>query len=191
MSDPLRVISRIRNNRLMEVREKLGLSCKQFAEQVGIAYQHYNSIENLSRVPSSNVADKIAFVANVPAEILFPEYLGSIQTTRIERTIPEDAVLSLQDRECLQLPSGKYQHDEQVHAREALQQALETLKPWQEKVLRMRFGLTEDGSEASLAEIGEQLGISVERVRQIEASAMRKIRHPSRSVSLRRLFGLS
>ena len=190
MSDPLRVISRIRNNRLMEVREQLGLSTRQFAERAGVGYQHYNSIENLSKVPSSAVADKIAFAANTPAEILFPAYLGAIQVTRVERTISEEAVLSLQDAERLKLPAGEYLHDENVHAREAIEQAIETLKPRYRQVIRMRFGLDGDGPGASLAEIGEQLGIGVARVQQIENSALRRLRHPKRSLRLRRLFGV-
>src|SRR6267142_1490579 len=61
---------------------------------------------------------------------------------------------------------------------------LKTLTPREEKVIKMRFGL-EDGSEHTLEEVGHSFAVTRERIRQIEAKALRKLRHPSRSRSLR------
>src|SRR5271169_1791012 len=61
---------------------------------------------------------------------------------------------------------------------------LKTLTPREEKVIKMRFGL-EDGSEHTLEEVGHSFEVTRERIRQIEAKALRKLRHPSRSRSLR------
>ena len=63
-------------------------------------------------------------------------------------------------------------------------QVLKTLTPREERVIRMRFGL-EDGSEHTLEEVGQSFAVTRERIRQIEAKALRKLRHPSRSRKLR------
>jgi len=61
---------------------------------------------------------------------------------------------------------------------------LKTLTPREEKVIKMRFGL-EDGSERTLEEVGQSFAVTRERIRQIEAKALRKLRHPSRSRKLK------
>ncbi len=68
--------------------------------------------------------------------------------------------------------------------REQLNNVLHTLTPREEQVLKLRFGL-EDGRPRTLEEVGKQFDITRERIRQIEAKALRKLRHPSRSKQLR------
>ena len=68
--------------------------------------------------------------------------------------------------------------------REQLQEVLHTLTPREEKVIRLRFGL-EDGQTHTLEEVGKEFNVTRERIRQIEAKALRKIRHPGRSKKLR------
>jgi len=68
--------------------------------------------------------------------------------------------------------------------KEQLEEVLETLTPREEKVLRLRFGL-DDGRARTLEEVGQQFGVTRERIRQIEAKALRKLRHPSRSRKLK------
>jgi RNA polymerase primary sigma factor len=65
-----------------------------------------------------------------------------------------------------------------------LDNVLETLTDREEKVLRMRFGLL-DGRSRTLEEVGREFGVTRERIRQIEAKALRKLRHPSRSKKLK------
>ena len=66
------------------------------------------------------------------------------------------------------------------HGRVETERLLETLTPREATVIRMRFGL--DGSgEHSLEQVGERFGVTRERIRQIEAKALRKLKHPSRS----------
>jgi RNA polymerase primary sigma factor len=67
---------------------------------------------------------------------------------------------------------------------EQTESLLKTLTPREERVIKMRFGL-EDGSEHTLEEVGQSFAVTRERIRQIEAKALRKLRHPSRSRNLR------
>ena len=75
----------------------------------------------------------------------------------------------------------------QVNMKEQIERVLRTLSPREEKILRMRFGI-EDGSEHTLDEVGRSFNVTRERIRQIEAKALRKLRHPSRSLKLRLLL---
>ena len=68
--------------------------------------------------------------------------------------------------------------------KEQLSDVLQTLTPREEKVLRLRFGL-EDGRSRTLEEVGKEFNVTRERIRQIEAKALRKLRHPSRSKKLK------
>ncbi len=72
----------------------------------------------------------------------------------------------------------------QLLLQEHLGKALESLTPREEKVLRLRFGL-EDGRSRTLEEVGYAFGVTRERIRQIEAKALRKLRHPTRSLKLK------
>ena len=68
--------------------------------------------------------------------------------------------------------------------KEQLNTVLGTLTDREAKVLRLRFGL-EDGRARTLEEVGVEFGVTRERIRQIEAKALRKLRHPSRSKKLK------
>jgi RNA polymerase primary sigma factor len=71
-----------------------------------------------------------------------------------------------------------------LNLREQTAEVLKTLSPREEKIVKMRFGL-QDGSEHTLEEVGQHSAVTRERIRQIEAKALRKLRHPSRSHRLR------
>jgi RNA polymerase primary sigma factor len=69
--------------------------------------------------------------------------------------------------------------------REITEEVLKSLTPREEKVIKMRFGLGPHGSEHTLEEVGQHFAVTRERIRQIEAKALRKLRHPSRSRKLK------
>ncbi len=71
-----------------------------------------------------------------------------------------------------------------LNLREQTAEVLKSLSPREEKIIKMRFGL-QDGSEHTLEEVGQHFAVTRERIRQIEAKALRKLRHPSRSYRLR------
>jgi len=85
--------------------------------------------------------------------------------------------------------SGVSPSDAVIHGnlQERTAKVLRTLSPREEKILRMRFGM-DDGSEHTLEEVGQMFAVTRERIRQIEAKALRKLRHPSRSSKLRLLM---
>jgi len=76
------------------------------------------------------------------------------------------------------------EHMVNLNLNEQTAEVLKSLSPREEKIIRLRFGL-EDGSEHTLEEVGQNFQVTRERIRQIEAKALRKLRHPSRSLRLK------
>ena len=72
--------------------------------------------------------------------------------------------------------------------KDEISEVLLTLTEREERVIRLRFGL-EDGKSRTLEEVGQMFGVTRERIRQIEAKALRKLRHPSRSRKLKDYMG--
>ena len=123
-----------------------------------------------------------------------------------EMDIPESKVIEIQkiaqDPVSLETPIGEeedshigdFLEDESAVApsdtvaftmlKEQLISVLDTLTPREEKVLRLRYGL-DDGKPRTLEEVGKEFNVTRERIRQIEAKALRKLRHPSRSKRLK------
>jgi RNA polymerase primary sigma factor len=77
-----------------------------------------------------------------------------------------------------------------LNLREQTAEVLKTLSPREEKIIKMRFGL-QDGSEHTLEEVGQHFAVTRERIHQVEAKALRKLRHPSRSHRLRAFLDTS
>jgi len=77
----------------------------------------------------------------------------------------------------------------QQRLKETVRNVLNTLSEREERVLRMRFGVGDDGSEHTLEEVGSEFAVTRERIRQIESKALRKIRHPRYSKTLKAFLG--
>ena len=116
-----------------------------------------------------------------------------------EMEIPVEKVMEIQkiaqDPVSLETPIGEEDdspapHDSAAYTllKEQLEEVMNTLTPREAKVLKLRFGL-EDGKARTLEEVGREFEVTRERIRQIEAKALRKLRHPSRSKKLRDYMG--
>ena len=101
-----------------------------------------------------------------------PEEIGEEEDSHLGDFIPDDDALAPADAASMSL------------LKEQLSEVLKTLTPREEKVLSLRFGL-EDGNPKTLEEVGKEFNVTRERIRQIEAKALRKLRHPSRSKKLK------
>lgn len=109
-------------------------------------------------------------VAQEPVSLETP--IGEEEDSHLGDFIPDDGAPA---------PADAASH---TMLREQLSDVLSTLTPREEKVLRLRFGL-EDGRSRTLEEVGKEFNVTRERIRQIEAKALRKLRHPSRSRKLK------
>ncbi len=113
---------------------------------------------------------EILRLAQEPVSLETP--IGEEEDSHLGDFIPDDEALSPADAASISV------------LKEQLAEVLQTLTPRESKVLKLRFGL-EDGHPRTLEEVGKEFNVTRERIRQIEAKALRKLRHPSRSKKLR------
>ena len=113
---------------------------------------------------------EIQKIAQEPVSLETP--IGEEEDSHLGDFIPDDEILSPQDAATFTL------------LKEQLNTVLETLTDREKKVLTLRFGL-DDGRARTLEEVGKEFDVTRERIRQIEAKALRKLRHPSRSKKLK------
>ena len=129
-------------------------------------------------------AEEIAEVINMPTEKVREIMRVAQEPVSLETPIGEEEDSHLGDfipDEDAPAPQDAASH---TLLKEQLAEVLATLTPREEKVLKLRFGL-EDGRSRTLEEVGEEFNVTRERIRQIEAKALRKLRHPSRSKKLK------
>ena len=129
-------------------------------------------------------AEEIAQELDMPAEKVREIMRVAQEPVSLETPIGEEEDSHLGDfipDEDAPAPADAASH---TLLKEQLAEVLQTLTPREEKVLRLRFGL-EDGRSRTLEEVGKEFNVTRERIRQIEAKALRKLRHPSRSKKLK------
>ena len=138
-------------------------------------------VQELGREPR---ADEIAHRLGVPVEKVRKTKEIAQQPISLETPIGEEEDSHL--GEFIEDKSSVSPSDAaiSISLQEQTESLLKTLTPREERVIKMRFGL-EDGSEHTLEEVGQSFAVTRERIRQIEAKALRKLRHPSRSRNLR------
>ncbi len=119
---------------------------------------------------SEDKVQEIMKVAQEPVSLETP--IGEEEDSHLGDFIPDDDVPAPAEAAAYTL------------LKEQLLGVLDTLTPREEKVLRLRFGL-DDGRARTLEEVGREFNVTRERIRQIEAKALRKLRHPSRSKKLK------
>jgi Sigma-70, region 4 len=191
MNDLL-VVSKFKNLKLYEL--MAGKSAAETCREIGIGQAEFGRLINLRCSPFlrtgefSKSANTIAGHFKVLAEDLFPKSLYSLVLPKevLKQYSSEELMLSLDCREVKMLASAcdLAENFDKLLLRNLMEPLLHTLSPRQEQVIRMRFGIP-DGVEQSLEEVAEVIGTGSERVRQIEAAALRRFRHPMRSKVLR------
>ena len=129
-------------------------------------------------------AEEIAAELDMPADKVREIMRVAQEPVSLETPIGEEEDSHLGD--FIQDDDAPAPQDAASHTllKEQLSEVLDTLTPREEKVLRLRFGL-EDGRSRTLEEVGKEFNVTRERIRQIEAKALRKLRHPSRSKKLK------
>ena len=137
--------------------------------------------------PRENKRMDVSIVLGVPEDIIFPE---AIEGFRIIKQ-PEAISFGKEEAVALGLCSQEVDPEQlaiQASLQGALQEAMQGLREREKLVLRLRFGL--EGAESlTQADVGSILGVTNTRIGQIEAKALRKLRHPSRSIPLRTYLG--
>ncbi|MDR2074244.1 MAG: RNA polymerase sigma factor RpoD [Oscillospiraceae bacterium] len=128
--------------------------------------------------------EEIARELDMPVEKIKESVKMTQEPISLETPVGEDEERHFGDTiadENVVSPSEKATH---ILLREQLIEVLDTLTPREEKVLRLRFGIP-DGRSRTLEEVGKEFNVTRERIRQIEAKALRKLRHPSRTKKLK------
>lgn len=138
-------------------------------------------LQQLGREPTQ---EEIAAEMDVPVEKVVEIQKIAQDPVSLETPIGEEDDSHLGD--FIQDEDSPAPHDSAAYTmlREQLEEVMNTLTPREAKVLKLRFGL-EDGKARTLEEVGREFEVTRERIRQIEAKALRKLRHPSRSKKLR------
>ena len=139
----------------------------------------------LNREPSE---DELANKMGIPVEKIREIYKISQEPVSLETPIGEEDDSHLGDfiKDERNVSPEEYATNEML--KDEIADVLLTLTEREEKVIRLRFGL-EDGKSRTLEEVGQMFGVTRERIRQIEAKALRKLRHPSRSKKLKDYMG--
>jgi len=138
-------------------------------------------LQELGREP---VPEEIAKVMDIPVERVREIMKIAQEPVSLETPIGEEEDSHLGDFIPDEDAPAPAEAASFILLKEQLEEVLETLTPREEKVLRLRFGL-DDGRTRTLEEVGQEFGVTRERIRQIEAKALRKLRHPSRSKKLK------
>jgi RNA polymerase primary sigma factor len=139
-------------------------------------------VQELGREPTS---EEIARKMDIPASKVRKVLKIAQEPISLETPIGEEEDSHLGDfieDKTIQNPAEAVIN---INLREITEEVLKTLTPREEKVIKMRFGLGPNGSEHTLEEVGQHFAVTRERIRQIEAKALRKLRHPSRSRKLK------
>ena len=138
-------------------------------------------VQELSREPlPEEVADRMGITVEKVQQI---QKIAQ-EPISLEQPVGEEDDSSLGDFISDPAALDPYEYTAQEMLKRELNEVLDSLTDREEKVLRMRFGLL-DGRQRTLEEVGKEFGVTRERIRQIEAKALRKLKHPSRSRKLR------
>jgi RNA polymerase sigma factor (sigma-70 family) len=184
MQKDYNVTVKVRNarilNALAKVDEKAG---GKLAKKLGVPYAQMLDLINLKIEPVDKHGDwlpsviKLAELTNtMPVELFSDAQYYPLDVNVAQFEMGQEEVMQLLNSTHAPDPSEAIEYKEM---QQGIEDVLDSLTPREAEVLRMRFGI--DGREHTMEEVGQVYGVSRERVRQLEAKALRKLRHPSRA----------
>ncbi len=184
-------VGRLKNASLSEFLARKKWSQTQLARELGIALTTLNRWVLLKEAPKNEaILHKLEELLGELREDIFPEFFQSNEWKEAQKhasgehsVIREIPVQVLLRSGRLALPSPEVEYDEK-ELRELMKEVLNTLSPKEKRVLKLRMGLG-DEEEHTRREVAVLFGISQTRIEQIEAQALRKLRHQGRSEQLR------
>jgi len=179
------VTVRVRNNQLKSRRDELGFSQGQMAAAIGSCKQQYQGLESMRASPLNSkgqwrgIALALASFFDVMADDLFPSDVLGIENNVATRTANASEIMAITNGSSrIALPASRAYDNAELSA--CFSDALSTLSEKERTVINGRFY-----EDKTLEEIGQDLFLTRDAVRQIEEKALRKLRHPSRSKVLR------
>ena len=183
-----RVSIKVRNARIIKALEEKGEVVGAIAaKRIGISYAKLLALSNLKLSPidkQGNVTPEVTklceFTNKMPVELFSPDQIMPFETNTAE------VDMSMEEVEVLMLPAENADPEKllmQAQTTNVLFNLLDSLTPREKEILFLRNGI--DCQAHTYAEIGKMYGVTQERIRQLEAKALRKMRHPSRFHHLR------
>ena len=145
-------------------------SAEEIAQEMNGGYASWSKLSEKEREDKTGKIREILKIAQEPVSLETP--IGEEEDSHLGDFIPDEDASEPSEAASFTL------------LKEQLVEVLSTLTPREEKVLKLRFGI-EDGRTRTLEEVGKEFNVTRERIRQIEAKALRKLRHPSRSKKLK------
>ena len=181
---------RVRNANILRVMESRGIkTVSELCRAAGTNNGTFGDVINLKRSPISKTGEWIECVAKVceylmvmPSELFSEEQMTPLKTNKSFADIGfEDISRMLEDP--TQDPALRLESQDEL---DTVSAAVGTLTKREQEIINLRFGF--DGGELTLKEVADTIGVSKERIRQIEAKALRKLRHPTRVGPLRSAY---
>ena len=190
MNEPkdYRVTVKVRNARIINALAEMGeVVGAKVSAKIGIPYGKLLALSNLTISPidkDGNVTPEVLkicdFTNKMPLELFSPDQIVPLETNTAEVEMTADEV------ETLMLSSSGSHNPEKLlsdsQSAQAIKDLLDTLSPRESKILQLRYGM--DCDTHTYEEIGKVFEVTKDRIRQIEAKALRKMRHPSRAKKL-------
>lgn len=191
MTNPVRLRLITYNARLLDARREKGLTQKHLSQLTGVSASHIGFIETLRVMPKQQVMDEICSALQLSQDYLFPPVL----IEAIREGLFDTRVAELEEKQIIRLTEGRragllpqrITQDEVLETiekdidntilRKKLLAVLNDIPPRGRRVLELRYGLI-DGISRTLEEVAEEFNVTKERIRQMEAKALRQIRHP-------------
>lgn len=195
------VKARAKHGLIFKYMTEHNLTWLEMAKKLGISTGTFSKIIHFRWVPTKNyqnkkVVEKLCSFFHCDLENILPNELAQQiknNSEIAELLQKEQTVYKEVDVEYLgyaEVPQSllayKEDFDKQIDLKETIEKILETLTPKEKKIIQMRFGIG-DGVDHTLGEIGREFGVTRERIRCIEARAIRKLKHPSRFKNLMQL----